>query len=85
LDFKEVDLHVEEILGKSNLSNDIVYHYFVKIERFDCHPPLEANNPCPSGNEIFSQPLPKMSTTSKTPLPHNNYISKFLTMPKASF
>ncbi len=83
MDFKEIDLHVEEILGKSNLSNDIVYHYFVKIERFDCDPPLEVNSPCPSGNGKFSQPLPKMSITSKTPLVHNNHISQFLTMLKA--
>lgn len=62
--------------------NDIVYHYFVQIERSNCDPPLEANIPCPSGNGIFSQPLPKKSTTSKTPLVHNNHIGQFLTMPK---
>jgi hypothetical protein len=83
LDLKRVDLHVEKILGKSSLSNDIVYHYFVEIERSDCDPPLEANSPCPSGSGNFSQPLPKKSTTSKTPLVHNNHIGQFLTMPEA--
>jgi hypothetical protein len=83
LDFKEVDLHVEKILGKSNHSNDIVYHYFVEIERFDCDPPLEVNISCPSGTRNFSQPLPKKSATSKTPLVHNNHIGQFLTLSKA--
>ncbi len=48
--FEEVDLHVEEILIKSNIYNDNVFHYFVEIERSNCDPPLEANNPCPSNN-----------------------------------
>ncbi len=49
----EVDLHVEKILGKSNLFNDNVFHYFVEIERSNCDLTFETC-PCPSDNGNFS-------------------------------
>jgi len=87
--FDEVDLHVEEILVESNIFND-VFHYFVEIERFNCDPPFEANNPCLSGNGNCSHPSLQLeesmyscAITSKTLFLHFNHIGQFATLLEA--
>jgi hypothetical protein len=54
LHFEEVDSHVKEILGESNLFIDNLFHYFVEIEGSNCDLAFEANSPCPSDNGNFA-------------------------------